>query len=63
MSHRAKVCAVYKINQDEMIHVSVGVALSFPDALAEAKATAVAGITAILDDIYARERVAAQADE
>ncbi len=63
MSHRATVVAVYKINDAELVHVSVTVGASYPDAVSEAKATAVAGLTDILDDIYARERVAIQADE
>ncbi len=63
MTHRAKVCATYRINSCELVQVTVGVTASYPDALAEARATAVGGITAILDDIYARERVAVQADE
>ncbi len=63
MTHRAKVCATYRINEAELVQVTVHVGASFPDAVAEAKATAVAGITDILDDIYARERVAVEADE
>lgn len=63
MTHRAKVCATYRINTEELVQVTVGVSASYPDAVAEARATAVAGIRDILDDIYARERVAVQADE
>ncbi len=58
MSHRATVVATYRLNSEECVMVSASVAASYPDAVAEARATAVAGITAILDDIYARERVA-----
>ncbi len=59
MTHRAKVVATYRLNEHELVQVATSVTASFPDAVAEAKATAIAGVREILDDIYTRERVAA----
>ncbi len=58
MSRHAKVVATYCLSEFEKVQAVVSVETSYPDALAEARATALAVVKGMVDDAYSRERVA-----
>ena len=47
---RAKVVATYKPNETELFQVTVTASTSYPDALAEARSTAVRAVSEMLTD-------------
>ncbi len=62
MSRHATDIATYCMTQHERAQAVVSVETSYPDALSEAKATALAVVKGMVDDAYSRERVATETD-
>lgn len=57
MSKRTRIIATYRIHENEVIQVQVDAASSYPDAIAEASATAKRLVHDILVDVLAQTRV------
>jgi hypothetical protein len=57
MAKRTRVIATYRIHEHEVIQVQVDAASSYPDALAEARATARGLVHDLLADVLAQTRI------
>lgn len=60
MSRRTRIIATYRIHEHEVIQVQVDATASYPDAMAEARATARGLVHDLLVDVLAQTRVEAE---
>ena len=61
MAKRTRIIATYRIHEHEVIQVQVDASASYPDAIAEARATARRLVADILTDVMAQTRVEGEA--
>lgn len=57
MAKRTRIIATYRIHENEVIQVQVDASASYPDAIAEASATAKRLVHDLLADVLAQTRV------
>ena len=57
MAKKTRIVATYRIHEHEVIQVQVDASASYPDAMAEARATARGLVHDLLADVLAQTRV------